>query len=91
MSFYSGSVSKALMKLFPDLKLQERGFVFHSRKLVFDLRVINSCVAGYWQNRENRRLFFENFAKDSGFSARDAISWYTVDKEKVLSTKVLHL
>jgi hypothetical protein len=41
-----------------------------------------------WKLAENRRRFFENFAKTNGFDPLIAEAWYSQPSEKILSAKV---
>eukprot|EP00026_Physarum_polycephalum_P003118 Phypoly_transcript_03127.p1 GENE.Phypoly_transcript_03127~~Phypoly_transcript_03127.p1 ORF type:complete len:674 (+),score=87.16 Phypoly_transcript_03127:242-2263(+) len=48
---------------------------------------VDSFPQSIWDKVENRRKFFENYAKDNGFDPQDAYSWYIQPREKILSYK----
>jgi hypothetical protein len=87
MSFYSRSVAKALLDIFPEIGMDKAKI--HAQCM--------SC-AGVWcifllsnaDSRHNisiKRKFFENYAKDHGFDPLMAANWYT-HAPKLLDTKV---
>lgn len=42
----------------------------------------------YWQDKKNRRKFFENFAREKGFDPLDSHSWYSVSRNSILTHPV---
>ena len=53
--------------------------------------VANPLAEHFWADVENRKLFFEKFAKDRGFSSRDPSAWYFVKIKDLLQVKVGNL
>jgi len=43
---------------------------------------------GYWQDIENRRRFFEEFAKTHGFDPRDWTKWATITTTQLAQNQV---
>ena len=41
-----------------------------------------------WHNIENRRKFFESYAKENGFDPNSAKAWLLQSKQKILEAKV---
>ena len=41
-----------------------------------------------WTRVENRRSFFESYAKESGFDPLVAENWYSESKQKIMFAKV---
>ena len=94
MAFHEGSISKALMDLFPDIGLEEPLLQAHkSIFLVYFFLCI--CFAFFvsffnillavWKSAENRRNFFEKYAKKKGFDPLDPEPWYNQSKEDILA------
>lgn len=46
-------------------------------------------IAGnYWKDRNNRREFFVNFAKQKGFDALIASNWFSRNPKSIIEAKV---
>lgn len=45
----------------------------------------------HWRSTNNRKQFFQNFAKDNGFDPNVPENWYRLKKEKLVSAKVSFL
>jgi len=72
MWYHKNSVLQALIHLFPDLALQESKFSIMSRS--------------YWKDENNRRAFFEDFAKGHRMDPLNPNTWYKLHK-KVMFAK----
>ena len=42
----------------------------------------------YWDNAANRRLFFDQYAKDAGFDPLDGGAWNAVHSRDIMALKV---
>eukprot|EP00026_Physarum_polycephalum_P001933 Phypoly_transcript_01936.p1 GENE.Phypoly_transcript_01936~~Phypoly_transcript_01936.p1 ORF type:complete len:910 (+),score=132.37 Phypoly_transcript_01936:109-2838(+) len=73
LEYYNGTISAALVHLFPDIGLDATKF--------------NSMPRNYWDSTQNRRQFFEKFAEDRGFNPLVAENWYSVRAEDLLERK----
>eukprot|EP00026_Physarum_polycephalum_P001164 Phypoly_transcript_01165.p1 GENE.Phypoly_transcript_01165~~Phypoly_transcript_01165.p1 ORF type:complete len:960 (+),score=125.04 Phypoly_transcript_01165:678-3557(+) len=73
LALYNKSFIKALLDAFPDIGLDDSRFPNISR--------------GYWENVGNRRIFFDNFAKERGFNPLVPTNWYSVSPKSVKDTK----
>eukprot|EP00026_Physarum_polycephalum_P012597 Phypoly_transcript_12920.p1 GENE.Phypoly_transcript_12920~~Phypoly_transcript_12920.p1 ORF type:complete len:356 (+),score=59.55 Phypoly_transcript_12920:23-1069(+) len=73
LSFHSNSLSKALLDLFPDMQTDRTKYLFKKTRNL--------------DSPENRRLFFEKYAKDNGFDPLDPENWYHQTKAKIMDTK----
>eukprot|EP00026_Physarum_polycephalum_P001397 Phypoly_transcript_01398.p1 GENE.Phypoly_transcript_01398~~Phypoly_transcript_01398.p1 ORF type:complete len:808 (+),score=111.44 Phypoly_transcript_01398:465-2888(+) len=71
LSFHGGSVAKALMELFPDIKFDKSKFP----------------KAPIWRKLRNRRLFFEEYAKENKFDPLVPENWYTQPRKRIHSKK----
>jgi len=70
---YDGKFQKALVDLFPDIGL--------------DINRFSYVPPNHWLQPENRRKFFDDFAKFNGFDALIPENWYSVDRQSILSLK----
>eukprot|EP00026_Physarum_polycephalum_P001474 Phypoly_transcript_01476.p1 GENE.Phypoly_transcript_01476~~Phypoly_transcript_01476.p1 ORF type:complete len:889 (+),score=81.31 Phypoly_transcript_01476:156-2669(+) len=68
-----GGYFKALTKLFPEVNFDESKFPSMPRM--------------YWDNIKNRRKFFEQYAKDSGFDPLSPEHWYSQPRNKIAAMK----
>eukprot|EP00026_Physarum_polycephalum_P002997 Phypoly_transcript_03006.p1 GENE.Phypoly_transcript_03006~~Phypoly_transcript_03006.p1 ORF type:complete len:734 (+),score=100.03 Phypoly_transcript_03006:377-2578(+) len=79
--YYNHSLSKALMSLFPEVP--------------FVLSKFKNFVHGYWKSRQNRKDFFDSYAKKLGFDPLIASNWYSVSHDDIAAEKgggtILHL
>lgn len=51
--------------------------------------IIINEVNEKWQHVENRRKFFENYAKERNFDPENPDHWYSNLSRKILKTKVI--
>jgi len=72
--FHSGSVPKALRDLFPEISINLAGF----------------GISTFWQQKENRRKFFENYAKSKGFDPLNPEEWYDQHVSEIMEQKGAH-
>eukprot|EP00026_Physarum_polycephalum_P003078 Phypoly_transcript_03087.p1 GENE.Phypoly_transcript_03087~~Phypoly_transcript_03087.p1 ORF type:complete len:857 (-),score=123.40 Phypoly_transcript_03087:4-2394(-) len=68
---HSGSVQKALQDLFPEIRINLARF----------------GVTTFWQQKENRRKFFENYAKTKGFDPLIPNMWYSQPISEIMEQK----
>jgi hypothetical protein len=45
-------------------------------------------LVNHWQNKHNRRLFFEHYAEKNGFDPLIPDNWYTVPYSDIVAFKV---
>ena len=91
---YVGGYKRSLMHLYPDIGLNRDQFLKYvcnegggeSEILIYLLQ-----EAGYWQDMNNRRRFFVEFAGRNGFDPLVAEHWYAYTKCDILATKVISL
>lgn len=69
--YHNYSVQKALLDLFPNIGLN---------KTKFDCPTI-------WQDRNNRKQFFEIYANENKFNSQDPNNWYSQSRNKIFSAK----
>eukprot|EP00026_Physarum_polycephalum_P003096 Phypoly_transcript_03105.p1 GENE.Phypoly_transcript_03105~~Phypoly_transcript_03105.p1 ORF type:complete len:513 (+),score=72.19 Phypoly_transcript_03105:641-2179(+) len=72
MSYYKGSLTRALTEVYPNVFFDEYSFKFKPRE--------------FWNNKENRRIFFTRYAQKNGFDPLNSVNWYnwkltTLDSE----------
>eukprot|EP00026_Physarum_polycephalum_P010399 Phypoly_transcript_10562.p1 GENE.Phypoly_transcript_10562~~Phypoly_transcript_10562.p1 ORF type:complete len:418 (+),score=65.52 Phypoly_transcript_10562:189-1256(+) len=70
--YHNNSISKALMDLFPNIGLTKSNFQVRQK---------------FWSKPENRRSFFENYAKSHNFDISVARNWYLEPAQNILSAK----
>eukprot|EP00026_Physarum_polycephalum_P002518 Phypoly_transcript_02525.p1 GENE.Phypoly_transcript_02525~~Phypoly_transcript_02525.p1 ORF type:complete len:833 (+),score=92.99 Phypoly_transcript_02525:54-2552(+) len=73
LGYYNGSLQKAVIDLFPEIRFETSKFDRFPRK--------------YWGSAQNRRVVFENFAKEKGFDPLSASGWYKVTMTDTKYTK----
>jgi hypothetical protein len=90
MRFYTQNVIKALQHVYPELEFDKTKFVFLNRITNQPLpsSYPNNHTASYWLNMENRREFFESFAKEKAFNPLVASNWHSVDFKALMTHKV---
>jgi len=71
ISYHNGSVSKALLDLFPEIGLDK-----------FKMGISR------WVDINNRRDFFEKYAKEKGFDPLHSSLWYLQPKSQIMAQKV---
>jgi len=64
LEYYGGSFAKALLQLYPDIGLDRTRFM--------------ALPNGYWASEQNRKGFFDAFAKEEGFDPLVPGNWYKV-------------
>eukprot|EP00026_Physarum_polycephalum_P001173 Phypoly_transcript_01174.p1 GENE.Phypoly_transcript_01174~~Phypoly_transcript_01174.p1 ORF type:complete len:997 (+),score=112.19 Phypoly_transcript_01174:34-3024(+) len=69
---YKGSFMRALLSVFPDIGFDKSKFVFRHQK--------------YWEDPENRRKMFLEFAAKEGFDPLMAENWYPITRTQVAMT-----
>lgn len=77
--YHSNSVTKALADLFPDIGLdilKFRSSITHKFSSIICFILIYFLV-GSFGSKDQRREFFENYAKDNGFNSTIAENWYS--------------
>lgn len=93
MAYHSGSVTKALLDLFPNInfdpsKLPPRIiFLQFIICLPFDNKCIYCYFVGAYSVAE-RRKFFEDFAHSNSFDPLLAENWYSIPRDKILEVEV---
>lgn len=83
LSFYQGSLIKALQNVYPDIGIQPQLFQVKNRIILHDNRVPNRILDKYWHDKENRRNFFENFIHQTGQPIPPIRSWSGIYSVKV--------
>eukprot|EP00026_Physarum_polycephalum_P002504 Phypoly_transcript_02511.p1 GENE.Phypoly_transcript_02511~~Phypoly_transcript_02511.p1 ORF type:complete len:789 (+),score=87.01 Phypoly_transcript_02511:70-2436(+) len=71
MLYYNNSVSRALKDVFPNIGLKKS-------------KLLDRFL---WYNVENRRKFFEKYARQNGFDHSVAENWYAQSREKIMAVK----
>lgn len=84
---------KGLQQLFPDINFDPS--LFQHSMLIIKLLIINTfneffIIAAYYKV-ENRRKFFEEYAKKNNFDPLVTENWYSQPYDKIMSTKVYYL
>jgi len=67
LSHHNNSVPKALVDLYPDIGLE----------------IIKFNLSTKWHSEENRREFFEMYAKENGFDPLVPKNWYLQNAAKI--------
>ena len=98
LSFHKGSLSKAISDLFPSIGIDKAKFI--NPCMSFYLFVTSSFILYFilspflmlflvlWQDKQNRRRFFEKYAKENGFDPLVANDWSLISKKHLMATKV---
>eukprot|EP00026_Physarum_polycephalum_P002905 Phypoly_transcript_02914.p1 GENE.Phypoly_transcript_02914~~Phypoly_transcript_02914.p1 ORF type:complete len:836 (+),score=73.69 Phypoly_transcript_02914:81-2588(+) len=73
LSYYNGSIIRALVQLFPEVHFDESKFFIVPQK--------------YWQVVANRRKFFFDLAKVKGFDPLLAKNWYSLTEKTMMEFK----
>ena len=63
-------------------------FLITNVSVLFSFYLIQVSDAQAWDNIENRRRFFESYAKENEFDSNSAKAWMLQAKKKVLEVKV---
>eukprot|EP00026_Physarum_polycephalum_P002919 Phypoly_transcript_02928.p1 GENE.Phypoly_transcript_02928~~Phypoly_transcript_02928.p1 ORF type:complete len:728 (+),score=71.15 Phypoly_transcript_02928:209-2392(+) len=70
---YYGSLTNALVDLFPELH--------------FDLSLFSTTPKNFWQDQKNRRMLYERFAKSKGGDPLNSHFWYSQTAKEFLKFK----
>jgi hypothetical protein len=70
--YHNNNITKALVDLFPNIGLDPAKFIYVS----------------YWDKSENRRIFFENYAKKYDFDPLVPKNWYSQPRNKLMAVVV---
>eukprot|EP00026_Physarum_polycephalum_P002670 Phypoly_transcript_02678.p1 GENE.Phypoly_transcript_02678~~Phypoly_transcript_02678.p1 ORF type:complete len:822 (+),score=110.18 Phypoly_transcript_02678:190-2655(+) len=70
---YYGGFIEALQQLYPELHLEIAKF--------------STVPAGYWKDKNNRKGFFDSFAREHRFDPLSAHNWRSVSKQQLTSSK----
>jgi len=73
LAHHNGSAIKALSDLYPDISLNPEKFSVIPRN--------------YWNNIDNQRGFFTNFARENKFDPTDPNNWYSIAHSSVKAYK----
>eukprot|EP00026_Physarum_polycephalum_P003462 Phypoly_transcript_03474.p1 GENE.Phypoly_transcript_03474~~Phypoly_transcript_03474.p1 ORF type:complete len:467 (+),score=96.35 Phypoly_transcript_03474:1038-2438(+) len=73
LAVFNDSLVRALKHTFPNIGLEDHKFS----------RAPRNC----WASRENRKKFFDEFAKDNHFDTNIPENWYSISKDEILNTK----
>lgn len=92
LAYHKGSVSQALMDLFPNIPWIKTKLFYKCMLLsifinIIILLVINMLNAANWSDRM-RRQFFEDYAKSHSFDPLVSNNWYNQPLERITFTKV---
>eukprot|EP00026_Physarum_polycephalum_P000538 Phypoly_transcript_00539.p1 GENE.Phypoly_transcript_00539~~Phypoly_transcript_00539.p1 ORF type:complete len:959 (+),score=132.38 Phypoly_transcript_00539:57-2933(+) len=71
ISFHQRSLPQALVDLFPNI----------------GLNIAKFSATDKWKDAAKRRRFFENYAKEKGFDARNPEGWYTQSKNRLMASQ----
>jgi hypothetical protein len=100
---YYGSFKQALVHLYPELKLDSDKFEsntlysinnMHEKKWKQqccreDSKLIRLFTERYWANLQNRRKFFDEFARENNFDPLIPDNWYGISKRQIKNKQVL--
>lgn len=94
MSYHGHSIYKTLNDLFPDVNFDKKRLPAYKSTFPFLLLLIIAFLIWFldeWNNADNRRMFFDQFAKEKGFSSLNAHHWYNISKKSLLAVKVRYI
>eukprot|EP00026_Physarum_polycephalum_P001538 Phypoly_transcript_01540.p1 GENE.Phypoly_transcript_01540~~Phypoly_transcript_01540.p1 ORF type:complete len:1069 (+),score=95.14 Phypoly_transcript_01540:45-3251(+) len=74
LSYHKGSISQALLELFPNIGLDKS--TLYTKSL--------------WNEASDRRNFFEEYAKANGFDPLTATNWYRQSRERIMAVQGAH-
>ena len=94
--YYGGSYITALLDLFPDIGLQPNKFKsapsmagWRKREGEMGERDTNEMIIeNYWEDQDNAKRFFDDFAKSRGFDPLNPERWYGFIKSDIRNEKV---
>jgi hypothetical protein len=89
LNYYNGSFIRALTKLYPELTLKRSNFFHKKGKLLlyFKNGFIDYTGCGLVKLDE-RRKFFDEFAKSMNFDPLDDEKWYCISKKDIMHLAV---
>eukprot|EP00026_Physarum_polycephalum_P000419 Phypoly_transcript_00420.p1 GENE.Phypoly_transcript_00420~~Phypoly_transcript_00420.p1 ORF type:complete len:1013 (+),score=147.72 Phypoly_transcript_00420:21-3059(+) len=73
LRYFGGSLKQALLSVYPNIGLEDGKFFRVSQN--------------YWADIENRKKFFENFARRKGFNPRSVHHWHGIPPKSLLPEK----
>lgn len=89
LRYFGGSMIKALIHLFPDVPLERSKFAILSSISPLLIFPINAFTTEkYWNDVDNRKAFFLEFAKKCKFDALVAENWYKISRVSIAEAKV---
>lgn len=94
LSYYDGSLSKALLEIYPDIGLQKSQFKFTSmfpgiainKDIITIINII--LLDETWKDPNNRKQFFIEFANQNNFDYGVPENWYNISQSSILARKV---
>ena len=96
VAYHKGSISRALMDLFPNIGLDKSKLYYLSMSLFVSSTPLQANQLFFsflapWSEASNRRKFFEEYAKVNGFDPLVPSNWYSQPSEKIMMCKVYQL
>ena len=90
---YKGSLREALTVSFPEIQFTFEGIKTgkgsFAQSLTYDIPLLDKdAQREYWQDVNNQRAFFVEYAKENGFNPYHATSWYNLDLTKMKQKQV---
>lgn len=81
------------MQIYPDIGLQLFRFSiiprnYYSFSLFFYPFVVNDKLGNHWADANNRKEFFDNFAKEHDFDPLVPENWYQITTKEMREIKV---
>lgn len=93
LELYNRELIDALVDLFPNIGLDPCKFAEPSiLSLYYTLQHTYDILGkkNYWDSKDNRRKFFEEFAKSNNFDPLSSEQWNSISKSQILQLKVHH-
>jgi hypothetical protein len=90
LSYFDGSVSKAVQNTFPDIPFDFKGKsypILGANTLIFTWLATHT-PKNYWKDINNCKNFFLNYAEEKGLDVSVVNSWYSVDLKELLQRTV---
>lgn len=88
LDYYGRNHAKALLDVFPDIGLDEQKFRVKNSMSKGVFAIPYSFEGSYWNNRENRKHFFDLFAENRNFDPLVAGNWYKISKLAITKEQV---
>lgn len=94
LSYHKGSISDALIDLFPHIGL-DKAKLLDQRMLLIIIHLLCLYLFLYvkkelWHDPDQRSAFFINFALEHKFEMMDSEEWYKQSRTEIMETKVLY-